>query len=405
MANEKNPQLEVFLWKTDLQKRKKKGIQRNKWKKIHFCDILLSKRKRKKSIEMGTTYIDAKGKETEIVLEPAVQALKEGKLVILPTETVYGIGADGRNQEAVLKIFEAKGRKQDNPLILHVCNRSMIDQIAEITSPIEEQLIHTFMPGPFTIILKKKNCIPEAVTAGNPTVAVRMPSNCIANRLIAEFGGPIAAPSANLSGKPSGTLMEDIDQALKEKVAVAIDDGPSKIGLESTVVKVIDGEPTILRPGQITLADIQAVCGKGKVDVHILHKMQSQEEKVESPGMKYRHYAPKTKCKMVYSPNPEKMVKTIKNKMQEAKKEGKKVILLTLSEDSKAYANEDVEAVLEMGSRQKLEEVSSRIFTLLRKVDDYHADLVLIEGVTKDGLGLAIMNRLLRSCEYDYTEI
>lgn len=121
--------------------------------------------------------------------------------------------------------------------------------------------------------------------------------------------------------------------------------------------------------------------------------------------MKYRHYAPKTKCQMIYSPNPERMVESIQNKIREAKKEGKKVVLLTLSEDSKAYANEEVEAVLEMGSRQKLEEVSSRIFTLLRKVDDYHADLVLIEGVTKDGLGLAIMNRLIRSCEYDYTEI
>jgi len=354
---------------------------------------------------MKTIYLNVKGKEKEASLQPAVQALLEGKLVILPTETVYGIGADGLNASATEKIFEAKGRKQDNPLILHVSNRQMIDQIAEITSPVEEQLIHAFMPGPFTIILKKKSCVPDVVTAGNPTVAVRMPSGIVANRLIAEFGRPIAAPSANLSGKPSGTLMEDIDEDLKAKVAVAIDDGPSKIGLESTVVKVMDNVPTILRPGKITLADIQAVCGKGEIDKHILQKMQDSEEKVESPGMKYRHYAPKTKCQMIYSQEVAKMVDEMKKKMVLARSEGKKVVVLALSEDVKAYSNCETIAVLDMGSREKLDEVSSKIFALLRKVDDYSADLVLIEGVTKEGLGLAIMNRLLRACEYDYTEI
>lgn len=397
--------LGVFCGKAE-RKMKKEGIQRKKWKNVSICDIITSERKEKEAIlDMKTKQIDARGIEREVSLHEAIQALQAGELVILPTETVYGIGADGLNQEAVLKIFEAKGRKTDNPLILHVSNRTMIDQIAEITNPVEEQLIQAFMPGPFTIILKKKSCVPDGVTAGNPTVAVRMPSSVVANRLIAEFGRPIAAPSANLSGKPSGTLMEDIDEALKEKVAVAIDDGPSKIGLESTVVKVIDGIPTILRPGKITLAEIQKVCGKGEIDKHILQKMQNQEEKVESPGMKYRHYAPKTKCQMVYSQEVEQMVEAMKTKIQEARNVGKKVVVLALREDIRYYDEENVVAVLDMGSREKLEEISSQIFTLLRKVDAYHAELVLIEGVKKEGLGLAIMNRLLRACEYDYTEI
>jgi len=271
---------------------------------------------------MNPIYIDLRNNQNLNLIE-AVNALKQGNLVIFPTETVYGIGADGLNEKAVSKIFEAKGRKQDNPLILHVSDREMIDKIARDISPVEEKLIKAFMPGPFTLILKKKECVPSCVTGGNDTVGVRMPSEKIANRLIREFGSPVAAPSANLSGRPSGTLVEDIDSDLKEKVAVLIDGGQSKIGLESTVVKVINDIPTILRPGKVTLEEIREICGKGEIDSHILNKMQSKEEKVESPGMKYRHYAPKTKCKMIYSSNRTKMIEEIKNEIRKQKKKKK----------------------------------------------------------------------------------
>lgn len=356
---------------------------------------------------METIYLDFRNHENgeKKDLTKAVEALQNGELVIMPTETVYGLGADGLQSKAVRKIFEAKGRKQDNPLILHVADRNMIDQVAVVTSQMEEKLIQAFMPGPLTIILQKKECVPDEVTAGNDTVGIRMPSDEIAHQLIQELGRPIAAPSANLSGKPSGTLMEDIDQGLKQKVAVLIDGGQSRIGLESTVVKVIDGIPTILRPGRVTLEEIQKVCGKGEIDSHIFQQIQKQDEKVESPGMKYRHYAPKTKCRMIYSQDPVWMVQGMKSEIQKANQEGKKILVLALSEDLEKYQTEKIEDILDMGKRENLEEVSNRIFTLLRKVDHYGADLVLIEGVRKEGLGLAIMNRLIRACEYDYREI
>lgn len=353
---------------------------------------------------MKPKYIDLRNKKKEFKLNEATKALQEGNLVIFPTETVYGIGADGLKEEAVIKIFEAKGRKQDNPLILHVANREMIDRIAMIQNELEEKLIQSFMPGPFTLILQKKDCVPEAVSAGNTTVGVRMPSDEIAHQLIEEFGKPIAAPSANLSGKPSGTLTQDIDEELKQKVKVIIDGGQSRIGLESTVVKVINGIPTILRPGKITLEEIQKVCEVGAVDIHILQKLSSQEEKVESPGMKYRHYAPKTSCKMIYSSDFRKMLEEILREAKKIQGESKKVVILSLTEHCKEYEKAGMIA-LDMGSKECLDEVSERIFSLLRKVDQYEADLVLIEGVEKQGLGLAIMNRLIRACQYQYIEV
>lgn len=353
---------------------------------------------------MKPIYIDLRKNQNFNLIE-AVNALKQGNLVIFPTETVYGIGADGLSEKAVIKIFEAKGRKQDNPLILHVSDREMINQIACNISPVEEKLIKAFMPGPFTLILKKKECVPYCVSGGNDTVGVRMPSEKIANRLIREFGKPIAAPSANLSGKPSGTLIDDIDSDLKEKVAVILDGGQSRIGLESTVVKVVSGIPTILRPGKVTLEEIIAVCGQGEIDAHILNKMQSKDEKIESPGMKYRHYAPKTKCKVIYSADTRKMIDRIKEEIQQDIKENKKVLVLSLEEDLKEYEKEKIVGLFNMGKRACLEEVSNRIFSLLRKVDNFEADIVYLEGVSKEGVGLAIMNRLIRACEYDYIEI
>lgn len=346
---------------------------------------------------MEAKYINFKDQPDEEFLQEAGQALKNGKLVVFPTETVYGIGANGLDETAVKKIYEAKGRNYGNPLILHIADLSMLDSIAQDISPIEKKLINAFFPGPFTIILNKKNAVPNIVSANLDTVAVRMPNNNIAKTLILSAGVPIAAPSANISGKPSGTNIEDIKTELINKVDYIIDNGLCNIGLESTVVRVIDNTPTILRPGKITLEEIEKVAGSAKIDDNIL-KECTENTKVLSPGMKYRHYSPNTKCVLVYSSNNENLV----NKINELVKETPNSLVVSCLENVDRFHSN---YVLNIGSINNLDEISQNVFSTLRKVDNYHVDLVIIQGFSNKGLGLAIMNRLLRACEYNYIEI
>lgn len=322
-------------------------------------------------------------------LNSVIEALKKGELVIFPTETVYGIGADAFNPEAARKIYEAKGRPSDNPLIVHVSDMEMLGRCVSKISDVERKLIDAFMPGPFTLILEKSEIIPNEVTANLSTVAIRMPSDEIARKIIGQFGRPIAAPSANVSGKPSGTRIEDIQNELEDKVFVLIDGGSTDIGLESTVVKVIDGVPRILRPGGVTAEDIQRLVGKVSVDNHILNKV-SDNEKVESPGMKHKHYAPKTKCVLV---DIEDEIERV-NKINEILNDN--VCVIGFEQHRKMI---HTSKFLSMGD--SLKEVSKNIFSLLRKADLLGCELVVIEGVPTDGLGLAIMNRLIRTCDYN----
>lgn len=345
---------------------------------------------------METKYINFKENSNNDFLIEAGSALRSGKLVIFPTETVYGIGANGLDETAVKRIFEAKGRNPDNPLILHIVKMSMLDTIAQNISTVERKLINAFFPGPFTIILNKKSIVPNAVTAGLDTVAVRMPSNSVAKELILSAGVPIAAPSANISGKPSGTNIEDIKCELMNKVEYIIDDGPCNIGLESTVVRVIDGVPTILRPGKITAEEIKEVAGSVKIDKNVFEKC-SQNTKVLSPGMKYRHYAPNTKCVLVYSPNNDNLVAKINELVEETPNS----LVISCLENADSFHSK---YVFNIGQSDNLEEISKNVFSTLRKVDAYHVDLIIIQGVAQVGLGLAIMNRLLRACEYNYIE-
>ena len=271
---------------------------------------------------MKTKYINLKEEYNEEKIKEAAQDILNGKLVIFPTETVYGIGANALNDNACKNIFKAKGRAGDNPLIVHVNNVDMIKQLVEEPNEVEKILISTFCPGPFTLILKAKNIIPKSVTAGLDTVGIRMPSNKIANKLIEYAGVPIAAPSANVSGRPSGTKIEDILKEFDGKVSTIIDDGMVDIGLESTVVRVIDNKVRILRPGKIIKENIEKLGIEVEIDKNILGKYDGKE-KVLSPGMKYRHYAPNTKCMMVYSKNEEAMV----NKINELIKDKKALVV------------------------------------------------------------------------------
>ena len=333
------------------------------------------------------------------IIKNGADTINNGGIVLFPTETVYGIGANALNDEAVKKIFVAKGRAQDNPLILHISDMDMLNQIAENISEIEYRLMDAFWPGPFTIILNKKKDIANVATCNGNTVGVRMPSNKIAHDLIKESGVPIAAPSANISGKPSGTNLSDIFNELKDKVGFIIDGGETDIGIESTVVRVIDDEVKILRPGKITKEDIERVISHVEIDKNVMGEIASNEA-VLSPGMKYRHYAPKTHCKLVYSKNEDKM----KNSIFEIAKNYNRndVLLLSFTEDLKYY--KDYKCI-DIGSKNNLDEVSHKIFSSLRKIDEYDVNLAIIEGMSLDGFGLAIMNRLIRACSHNYIEI
>lgn len=343
---------------------------------------------------MITKYINLIENYNEKEIQKASEEIKNGNLVIFPTETVYGIGANAFNEEACNNIFKAKGRASDNPLIVHVCNEEMISQVVKQPNELETKLIKEFCPGPFTIILKAKDIIPKIVTAGLDTVGIRMPSNKIANKLIEYANTPIAAPSANASGKPSGTKIEDIKKEFDGKVATIIDAGMVDIGLESTVVKVIENKVVILRPGKITKEDIEKLGIEVEIDKNILGKC-SENEKVLSPGMKYKHYAPNTKCLMIYSKDEQKMV----NKINEFVN-GKDALIVCKDCN---YSKYNVKHIIKMGN--SLEEIAHNIFSILREVDKYNANIVVIEGMEKEGLGLALNNRLLRACEYNYIEV
>ena len=322
-------------------------------------------------------------------LEDINKCLKSGGLVVFPTETVYGLGADATNSNAVDEIFIAKGRANDNPLIVHLDSKNSIKKYAYVSNDIEQKLIDTFMPGPFTLILKKREIIPNNVSAGLDTVGIRIPSNKIANTILYTSGIPIAAPSANISGKPSGTDVNDIINEFDGKVDYIIDGGNTDIGLESTVVKVIDGIPTILRPGFITKENILDIIGIVKVDDNIFKK---SEGPVESPGMKYKHYAPISKCKLIYINDIDERINYFKvNSNSE-----------TIIIGSSKLKEIKCKQFLYYGDT--LEEISHNIFKLLRLADTYKPNIILIEGVKKEGLGLAIMNRLIRASSYNYIE-
>lgn len=342
-------------------------------------------------------YLDLKNTTDYSKLKVAGEIIKNGGLVLFPTETVYGLGANGLDGNAVKKIYKAKGREQDNPLILHVSNFDMVPIIAKNISDIEYTLMKTFWPGPFTIILDRTEIVPDIVTAGLDTVGVRMPSGPIAKELISYADIPIAAPSANVSGRPSGTNISDIFEELSDKVDYIVDGGECEVGLESTVVRVVDGIPNILRPGKISPEDIKKAVGIVKIDEHILKDIET-DEKVLSPGMKYKHYAPKAHCVLVYSEDNEKMIK----KIQEIIQKYTNPLVISCNENAKYY---DVKNKILYGSKENLNEIAQNIFKDLRKVDSFKPDIVIIEGVKNDGIGLAIMNRLIRACEYHFIKI
>ena len=344
-------------------------------------------------------YYNWREKTNTEELKVICNLIKNGELVIFPTETVYGIGANALDKDAVSKIFVAKGRPADNPLIVHIADKRDIEKYVREITPVEQKLIDTFMPGPFTLILPKKDIIPDIVSGGLDTIGIRMPSNVIARGIISFSGVPVAAPSANVSGRPSGTSIEDIRKELEGKVSAIIDGGETEIGLESTVVKVIHEIPVILRPGKITDKDIIDAVGIAKYDNKIFEKV-TEEQIVESPGMKYKHYAPNTKCKMVYCEDELDQIFYINRYIRQYKGD---VALLSFDEHREKIIVSD-SRFISLGSKNNLEEIARNIYSALRKADSINAEVILIEGVKREGIGIAIMNRLLRAAGYDILE-
>ena len=360
---------------------------------------MLKKKKTKKNLISDEKILDLSNDQDYSKLQKASDIIKNGGLVIFPTETVYGLGTNGLDEDAVKKIYIAKGRKPDNPLILHICDIEMLGKIAKNISDIEFKLMNSFWPGPFTIILEKTDIVPYTVTGGLDTVAVRMPNNEIARNLIKYSDVPIAAPSANISGKPSGTSLSDIYKELSYNVDYMIDGGSSQIGLESTVVRVINNIPHILRPGKVTPEEIKDVVGDVIIDSSILGKID-KNKKVLSPGMKYKHYAPNSECVLVYNNDISKTRSKIIELTEQCLKDSKKPVVLCLDSDLNYFKNHFRGTVNFICLGDSLESISQNLFSNLRKIDAFNPDLAVIQGISSEGIGLAIMNRLLRACQY-----
>ncbi len=310
--------------------------------------------------------------------------LRSGGLVAFPTETVYGLGADALNDEAVKKIFKAKGRPGDNPLIVHLSKVEDAEGICYLTEN-AKRLFKSFSPGPLTVILKKKPCLGNAVTAGLDTVAVRIPENKTARALIEASGCPVAAPSANISGKPSPTTAEDVIDDMLGRIDAIIDGISCEVGVESTVVDMTGENPVILRPGAVTLSDIKKLFPEAAVDKHVLMAV-SAEDKPKSPGMKYKHYAPDAEVYVI-----EGSAEKIEAKINEliARNKGKKIGVLTMG------THYDVDCEIFAGRDNR--EYAKNLFRALRDFDRAGAEVVYAEFISDEEYGLAVKNRLYKS--------
>ncbi|MFC7391868.1 L-threonylcarbamoyladenylate synthase [Scopulibacillus cellulosilyticus] len=319
-------------------------------------------------------------------IKEAADLLKKNEVVAFPTETVYGLGGNALSDEAIEKIYKAKGRPSDNPLIVHVASLQQLHQICSDIPGTAQKLIDAFWPGPLTIILPKTGQLSTRVTAGLSTVAVRMPEHPVAHAIIEACNLPIAAPSANSSGRPSPTLAAHVLHDLSGKIAGVVDGGAAGVGVESTVVDCTVEPIAILRPGGVTREQLEAVAGSVAADPSL-----SQPDKApKSPGMKYQHYAPQAPVYLVPG-GKEKIQELVK----QAKNDNKQVGVLTTEENKHAYSMADI--VITCGQREDLTSVAHFLFESLRAFDETHVDLILSETFPMQGIGAAVMNRLSKA--------
>ncbi|ANF21921.1 L-threonylcarbamoyladenylate synthase [Thermococcus piezophilus] len=316
----------------------------------------------------------------------AARFILEGKLVAFPTETVYGLGADALNEKAVKRIFKAKGRPADNPLIVHIADFKDLNKLAREIPEEAKLLAERFWPGPLTIVLPKKDEVPKVTTGGLDTVAVRMPSHPIALALI-RASTPIAAPSANVSGRPSPTLAEHVIDDFYGKIECVIDGGETKIGVESTVIDLSDEKPTLLRPGGLPLEEIEMVIGEVEIHPAVRGKLV---DVARSPGMKYKHYSPEAQIIVVEGPM-ERVREKIKELVKEYQGQGLRVGVMA----TEPY---ECDEFFHFGDTE--EEFARNLFKALRELDKRGVDIIIAEGIEERGLGFAVMNRLRKAAGY-----
>lgn len=333
--------------------------------------------------------------------DEAAEILKNGGLVAFPTETVYGLGGDGLLSTASKKIYEAKGRPSDNPLIIHIAEMEDLNRLAEHVNEKARKLAEAFWPGPLTLIFEKKDCVPYGTTGGLDTVAVRMPNHPVARDLIRYSGVLIAAPSANTSGRPSPTKAEHVVEDLNGKIDMIIDGGEVGIGIESTIVDMTADIPTILRPGFITKQMLEQVIGEVRVDKAILTKGVKEGLKPKAPGMKYKHYAPKGEL-ILFEGAEDDVVRVINEHVVEKQKMHKKVGIIATEETQHKY---QADYVMCIGSRNDEATIAKHLYGILRDFDHLEVEYIYGECFAKENLGQAIMNRLLKAAGYHVVHV
>lgn len=325
------------------------------------------------------------------IIAKAAAIIRDGGLVAFPTETVYGLGADAMQASAAKKIYEAKGRPSDNPLIVHIADVSALRNLTDEVPGKAVKLAKAFWPGPLTMIVKKSAAVPYETTGGMDTVAVRMPNHPIALALIAASGTYIAAPSANTSGRPSPTAAEHVMTDLNEKIPLILDGGSVGIGIESTIIDLTEETPMILRPGYITQEMLEEVIGEVHVDPGLIASDSLQKPK--APGMKYRHYAPKADLTVVTGEKKD-VIGTINYLSHTGISQGKKIGIIATDETAGEYRCGDV---ISIGAREDEDAIARHLYGILRKFDDLDVDTIYSESFESEGLGQAIMNRLLKA--------
>ena len=327
----------------------------------------------------------------ETMIEEAGRIIRKGGLVAFPTETVYGLGGDALNPESSKKIYAAKGRPSDNPLIVHIADKRDLYRIVREVSEKAKKLMEAFWPGPLTMIFYKNELVPQATTGGLDTVAVRMPSDRIAAAFIRAGGGFVAAPSANVWGRPSTAPAANVEEDLSGRIEMILDGGQAVIGLESTIVDMSVEPPVILRPGAVTEEMMEAVIGPLEVDKAII--APDSGVKPKAPGMKYRHYAPRADLAVVEG-STEAVIAAINQLAEEAETEGKRVGIIATDETKDRYPKG---LVLSLGARKHEEEIAQHLFEVLRDFDETDVDCIYSEAFDEASIGPAIMNRLLKA--------
>ena len=328
-------------------------------------------------------------------IKQASEILRQGGLVAFPTETVYGLGGDATDKEASRKIYAAKGRPSDNPLIVHISRFSQLEDITKDLPNTAKLLADAFWPGPLTMVCNKNQVIPYETTGGLDTVAVRMPNNPVALALIEESGCMIAAPSANTSGRPSPTKASHVYEDLSGKIEVILDGGPVEIGLESTIVDLTEDVVTILRPGYINMDMLKEVVGQVRIDPGIVYndKGTTSGAKPKAPGMRYKHYAPKADLTIIAGQEAN-VVSTINQMTEEAIAGGSKVGIIATSETADRYEKGQV---LVIGDRTDEASIAHNLYDILRQFDELEVDIIYSESFSTPRMGQAIMNRLLKA--------